>query len=49
MKERGRELHFSQTDAGMRIEVYDGLGRLVQEIPTNAGMARALGRSAWQA
>ena len=49
MKERGRELHFSQTDAGMRIEVYDGLGRLVQEIPTNAGMARALGRSAWEA
>lgn len=49
MRERGRELHFSQTDAGMRIEVYDGLGRLVQQIPTNAGMARALGRSAWQA
>ena len=49
MTERGRELHFEQTDAGMRIEVYDGLGRLVQAIPPNEALAKAVGRSTWRA
>ena len=44
-----RILRFGRTDDGqLRIDVYDGAGRLVRSIPPNAAMARAMGASTWQ-
>jgi hypothetical protein len=49
MRERGRQLQF-EADAGrIRIEVYDGNGKLVREIPPTALMALAAGEASWQA
>jgi hypothetical protein len=47
LREGERELHFEATDTGMRIEVYDGNGRLVRAIPPNAEMAAALSPEEW--
>ena len=41
LKATGRELRFAATDAGLRIEVYDGTGNLVRRIPPNEAMALA--------
>lgn len=52
LREGERELRFEATDTGMRIEVYDGHGRLVRAIPPNAQMAAALAGdevTEWQA
>lgn len=52
LREGERELHFEATDTGLRIEVYDGNGKLVRAIPPNAEMAAALEDgegSEWQA
>lgn len=49
LREHGRELRFETTNFGVRIEVYDGRGRLVREIPPNEALALAAGESSWQA
>ena len=49
LKRSGRELRFETADGVMRIEVYDGLGRLVRSIPPNEALALAVGESSWQA
>ena len=52
LRDGERELHFEATDTGLRIEVYDGHGRLVRAIPPNAEMAAALAGgevTEWQA
>jgi hypothetical protein len=49
LKRSGRELRFEATDGVMRIEVYDGLGRLVRAIPPNEALALAVGEPSWQA
>jgi len=44
-----RTLAFGRTETGgLRIEVYDGAGRLVRSIPPNSAMAKANGGLAWQ-
>jgi hypothetical protein len=49
LRATGRELRFEPTDAGLRIEVYDGEGRLLQRIPPNEALALAAGDARWQA
>jgi hypothetical protein len=49
LKRSGRELRFASNDGVMRIEVYDGLGRLVRTIPPNEALAMAVGEGSWQA
>ena len=49
LRRAGRELRFEATDGVMRIEVYDGLGRLVRTIPPNEALALATGEASWQA
>jgi hypothetical protein len=49
LKRSGRELRFESTDGVMRIEVYDGMGRLVRSIPPNEVLALAVGEASWQA
>jgi hypothetical protein len=49
LKRSGRELRFETADGVMRIEVYDGLGRLVRTIPPNEALALAVGEASWQA
>ena len=50
LRESGRELHFSNTETGMQIEVYDGTGRLVQRIPPTEALALAAAKgTAWLA
>ena len=39
-----RELRFAATDSGLRIEVFDGSGNLVQRIPPNEAMALAVAK-----
>jgi hypothetical protein len=44
-----RSLQFGHDGAGrLRIDVYDGAGRLVRSIPPNLAMARAMGAQTWQ-
>lgn len=49
LKASGRELRFANTDVGMRIEVYDGSGRLVRRIPPTEALAIATRESTWLA
>jgi hypothetical protein len=49
LKANGRELRFDATDTGMRIEVYDGDGRLVRRIPPTEALALATRESTWLA
>ena len=49
LRRHGRELRFESSDGVMRIEVYDGLGRLVRTIPPNEALALATGEASWQA
>ena len=50
LKRAGRELRFETSkDGNMRIEVYDGTGRLVRSIPPNEALALASGEASWQA
>ncbi len=49
LKANGRELRFEQGDSGLRIEVYDGSGRLVRRIPPTEALAIATRESAWLA
>ena len=49
LKRSGRELRFEATDGVMRIEVYDGMGRLIRAIPPNEALAVAVGEASWQA
>ena len=49
LRQHGRELRFESTDGVMRIEVYDGTGRLVRTIPPNEALAIAVGEASWQA
>lgn len=50
LKKAGRELRFeTSADGIMRIEVYDGTGRLVRSIPPNEALALASGEASWQA
>ena len=39
-----RVLHFEMTDTGMRIEVFDGEGKLLRQIPPTEALALAAGR-----
>jgi hypothetical protein len=44
-----RSLQFGDDGTGrLRIDVYDGAGRLVRSIPPNLEMARAMGAQTWQ-
>jgi hypothetical protein len=49
LRATGRELRFEATDIGMRIEVYDGEGRLLQRIPATEALALAAGEARWRA
>lgn len=49
LRRHGRELRFDATDGIMRIDVYDGTGRLVRSIPPNEALALATGEASWQA
>ena len=49
LKASGRELRFESTDIGLRIEVYDGSGRLVRRIPPTEALAIATRESTWLA
>ena len=49
LRRHGRELRFESSDGLMRIEVYDGMGRLVRSIPPNEALALATGETSWQA
>ena len=49
LRQHGRELRFKASDGLMRIEVYDGTGRLVRSIPPNEALAVASGEASWQA
>ena len=49
LKANGRELRFESTDIGLRIEVYDGSGRLVRRIPPTEALAIATRESTWLA
>ena len=49
LKQNGRELRFASERGVMRIEVYDGTGRLVRSIPPNEALALAAGEASWQA
>jgi hypothetical protein len=50
LKKAGRELRFETSPEGvMRIEVFDGNGRLVRSIPPNEALALASGEASWQA
>ena len=49
LRRHGRELRFQTDDGIMRIEVYDGMGRLVRTIPPNEALALAAGEASWQA
>lgn len=49
LRRHGRELRFQADDGIMRIEVYDGTGRLVRTIPPNEALALAAGEASWQA
>ena len=50
LKKAGRELRFETSAEGiLRIEVYDGTGRLVRSIPPNEALALASGEASWQA
>lgn len=49
LRQHGRELRFQADDGLMRIEVYDGTGRLVRTIPPNEALAIAVGEASWQA
>jgi hypothetical protein len=44
-----RELHFSRTAHGVRIDVYDGEGQLVQRVPATEVMKLASGEKTWLA
>ncbi len=45
-----RTLAFARDGGGLlRIEVYDGEGRLVRSIPPNETLARAMGATTWRA
>ncbi len=45
-----RVLAFQRSDDGvLRIDVYDGEGRLVRSIPPNEKLAKAMGATTWQA
>ena len=39
-----RALHFELTETGMRIEVFDGEGKLLRQIPPTEALALAAGR-----
>ena len=49
LRQHGRELRFQADDGVMRIDVYDGMGRLVRTIPPNEALALAAGEASWQA
>ena len=49
LRRSGRELRFERADGIVRIEVYDGTGRLVRSIPPNEALAMASGETSWQA
>ena len=49
LRRHGRELRFDSADGIMRIDVYDGTGRLVRSIPPNEALALATGETSWQA
>ena len=49
LRANGRELRFASTDVGMRIEVYDGSGRLVRRIPPTEALALATRETTWLA
>jgi hypothetical protein len=50
LRRTGRELRFTASEDGiMRIEVYDGTGRLVRSIPPNEALALASGEASWRA
>jgi hypothetical protein len=49
LRQHGRELRFQTDDGVMRIDVYDGMGRLVRTIPPNEALALAAGEASWQA
>jgi hypothetical protein len=49
LRANGRELRFEPTDTGLRIEVYDGEGRLLQRIPPTEALALAAGDARWRA
>jgi hypothetical protein len=44
-----RQLHFSQTSHGVRIDVYDGEGQLVQRVPATEVLKLAAGEQTWLA
>ena len=49
LRRAGRELRFSSDDGIMRIEVFDGTGRLVRSIPPNEVLALASREASWVA
>jgi hypothetical protein len=49
LRATGRELRFEPSESGLKIEVYDGAGRLLQRIPPTEALALAAGESAWLA
>ena len=49
LRRAGRELRFETADGVLRIEVYDGMGRLVRTIPPNEALALATEEASWQA
>jgi hypothetical protein len=46
LRSQGRELHFKNTETGLKIEVYDGTGQLVRRIPPNEALAIAAAQEA---
>jgi hypothetical protein len=44
-----RELHFERTAHGVRIDVYDGDGQLVQRVPATDVLKLADGKQTWLA
>ena len=49
LRRTGRELRFSSDGGVMRIEVFDGTGRLVREIPPTEALALASRETSWRA
>jgi uncharacterized FlaG/YvyC family protein len=49
LRQSGRELRFEKANGILRIEVYDGTGRLVREIPPTEALALASREASWQA